>query len=110
MKFNSKIIYYWIIIGIGLITGLLTLNIIRSRNKYPSTYSIKNILTLYINKLYSMYNPHKDIDRVKYVKDLTSSNTKLSLKDNITMYTYPFQIEFMESNSQKFGLQFHKTY
>lgn len=108
MKFNSKIIYYWIIIGIGLITGLLTLNIIRSRNKYPSTYSIKNILTLYINKLYSMYNPHKDIDRVKYVKDLTSSNTKLSLKDNITMYTYPFQIEFIESNSQKFGLQFHK--
>ena len=39
---------------------------LRSRNKYPSNTSIKNVLTLYINKFYNLYNPNKNIDRVKY--------------------------------------------
>ena len=65
MNFSSKTSYYWLIIVIGLTTTLLTLNIIRSRNKYPSTTSVKNILTLYINKFYNLYNPNKNIDRIK---------------------------------------------
>ena len=64
MNLTSKTIYYWIIIIIGIISTLLTLNIIRSRNKYPSSASIKNILTLYINKFYNLYNPNKNIERV----------------------------------------------
>ena len=65
MNISSKTVYYWVIIIVGFATTLLTLNTIRSRNKYPSTSSIKNILTLYINKFYNLYNPNKNIDRVK---------------------------------------------
>ena len=96
MEINSKTIYYWIIIVIGLTTALLTLNIIRSRNKYPSTNSVKNILTLYINKFYNLYNPNKNIDRIKYIKNLSKLQRKLDIKENITTYTYPFEIKFIE--------------
>ena len=108
MNINSKSIYYWVIIIIGLITALLTLNSLRSRNKYPSTTSVKNILTLYINKYYNLYNQNKDIDRIKYVKSIGKLNKKLSIKDNITMYTYPFEIKFTEDKKagDKFDLKF----
>ena len=109
MNLTSKTIYYWIIIIIGLISTLLTLNIIRSRNKYPSSASIKNILTLYINKFYHLYNPNKDIERVKYLKTINTSSKELSIKDNITMYTYPFEIQFIESEkSNQFDLTFEQ--
>ena len=110
MNITSKTIYYWIIIIIGLISTLLTLNIIRSRNKYPSSASIKNILTLYINKFYSLYNPNKNIERVKYLKTINKSGQELSIQENITMYTYPFQIKFLEDRtSDKFDLNFERT-
>ena len=109
MNLTSKTIYYWIIIIIGLISTLLTLNIIRSRNKYPSSASIKNILTLYINKFYHLYNPNKDIERVKYLKTINTSSKELSIKENITMYTYPFEIQFIESEkSNLFDLTFEQ--
>lgn len=108
MNFSSKTSYYWLIIVIGLTTTLLTLNIIRSRNKYPSTTSIKNILTLYINKFYNLYNPNKSIDRIKYIKNLQKNERKLTVKENITMYTYPFQIKFSEDSEPKFDLKFDK--
>lgn len=110
MNITSKTVYYWIIIVIGLTTALLTLNIIRSRNKYPSTTSIKNILTLYINKFYNLYNPNKSIDRFKYIKNLSKLGKKLDIKENITMYTYPFEIKFIEDKKigKKFDLEFDK--
>jgi hypothetical protein len=110
MNINSKTIFYWIIIIIGLTTTLLTLNIIRSRNKYPSTTSIKNILTLYINKFYNLYNPNKNIDRVKYIKSISKLNKKLSIKENMTMYTYPFEIQFEEDTNKAFDLNFNQTH
>jgi len=110
MNITSKTVYYWVIIVIGLTTALLTLNIIRSRNKYPSTTSVKNILTLYINKFYNLYNPNKNIDRVKYIKSLSKLDKKLDIKENITMYTYPFEIKFIndEKTKDKFDLTFDK--
>ena len=111
MNISSKTVYYWVIIIVGLATTLLTLNTIRSRNKYPSTSSIKNILTLYINKFYNLYNPNKNIDRVKYIKSLSKLDKKLNIKENITMYTYPFEIRFEEDlqSKDKFDLKFNQT-
>ena len=111
MNISSKTVYYWVIIIVGLATTLLTLNAIRSRNKYPSTSSIKNILILYINKFYNLYNPNKNIDRVKYIKSLSKLDKKLSIKENITMYTYPFEIRFEEDlqSKDKFDLKFNQT-
>lgn len=108
MNITSKTIYYWIIIVIGLISTLLTLNIIRSRNKYPSSASIKNILTLYINKFYNLYNPNKIVERAKYVKNIDKSGKELNIKENITMYTYPFNIQFIEDENKKFNLIFNQ--
>ena len=111
MNISSKTVYYWVIIIVGFATTLLTLNTIRSRNKYPSTSSIKNILTLYINKFYNLYNPNKNIDRVKYIKSLSKLDKKLNIKENITMYTYPFEIRFEEDlqSKDKFDLKFNQT-
>ena len=109
MNISSKTIYYWVIIIVGLATTLLTLNIIRSRNKYPSNTSIKNVLTLYINKFYNLYNPNKNIDRVKYIKSISKLDKQLSLKENISMYTYPFEIKFEEDSKKKFDLKFNQT-
>ena len=111
MNISSKTVYYWVIIIVGLATTLLTLNTIKNRNKYPSTSSIKNILTLYINKFYNLYNPNKNIDRVKYIKSLSKLDKKLSIKENITMYTYPFEIRFEEDlqSKDKFDLKFNQT-
>ena len=108
MNITSKTIYYWIIIVIGLISTLLTLNIIRSRNKYPSSASIKNILTLYINKFYNLYNPNKIVERAKYVKNIDKLGKVLNIKENITMYTYPFNIQFIEDENKKFNLIFNQ--
>ena len=108
MNITSKTIYYWIIIVIGLISTLLTLNIIRSRNKYPSSASIKNILTLYINKFYNLYNPNKIVERAKYVKNIDKLGKELNIKENITMYTYPFNIQFIEDENKKFNLIFNQ--
>ena len=108
MNITSKTIYYWIIIVIGLISTLLTLNIIRSRNKYPSSASIKNILTLYINKFYNLYNPNKIVERTKYVKNIDKLGKELNIKENITMYTYPFNIQFIEDENKKFNLIFNQ--
>ena len=108
MNITSKTIYYWIIIVIGLISTLLTLNIIRSRNKYPSSASIKNILTLYINKFYNLYNPNKIVERTKYVKNIDKLGKELNIKENITMYTYPFDIQFIEDENKKFNLIFNQ--
>ena len=111
MNISSKTVYYWVIIIVGLATTLLTLNTIKNRNKYPSTSSIKNILTLYINKFYNLYNPNKNIDRVKYIKSLSKLDKKLNIKENITMYTYPFEIRFEEDlqSKDKFDLKFNQT-
>ena len=109
MNLTSKTSYYWIIIIIGLISTLLTLNIIRSRNKYPSSTSIKNILTLYINKFYNLYNPNKNIERLKYLKTINKSEQDMSIKENITMYTFPFEIQFVDDEkSGAFDLVFEK--
>ena len=109
MNFTSKKIYYWIFIIIGLISSLLTLNIMRSRNKYPSSNSIKNILTLYINKFYNLYNPNKNIERTKYLKTINIGDQKLNMKENISMYTFPFEIKYTEDEkSNKFDLIFDK--
>ena len=108
MNITSKTIYYWIIIVIGLISTLLTLNIIRSRNKYPSSASIKNILTLYINKFYNLYNPNKIVERAKYVKNIDKLGKELNIKENISMYTYPFNIQFIEDENKKFNLIFNQ--
>ena len=109
MNLTSKSIYYWIIIIIGIISTLLTLNVIRSRNKYPSSASIKNILTLYINKFYNLYNPNKNFERVKYLKTINKSELDLSNKENISMYTFPFEIKFLEDEkSDKFDLMFER--
>ena len=106
---TSKTIYYWIIIIIGLISTLLTLNFIRSRNKYPSTASIKNILTLYINKFYNLYNPNKNIERTKYVKNIDKLGKELNIEENITMYTYPFEIKFItDEKNNKFNLNYNQ--
>ena len=96
MNLTSKTIYYWIIIIIGLISTLLTLNIMRSRNKYPSSNSIKNILTLYINKFYNLYNPNKNIERAKYLKTINTEEQDLSIKENISIYTFPFEVKFID--------------
>ena len=96
MNLTSKTIYYWIIIIIGLISTLLTLNIMRSRNKYPSSNSIKNILTLYINKFYNLYNPNKNIERAKYLKTINTAEQYLSIKENISMHTFPFEVKFID--------------
>ena len=110
MNISSKTVYYWVIIIVGLATTLLTLNIIRSRNKYPSNTSIKNVLTLYINRFYNLYNPNKNIDRVKYIKSISKLDKQLSIKENITMYTYPFEIKFEEDSKKKFDLKFNQTH
>ena len=109
MKISSKNVYYWIVIIIGIISVLLTLNILRSRNKYPSSSSIKNLLTVYINKFYNLYNPNKNIERSKYVKSLENSENKFDIKENITMYTFPFEIKFLEEKTKnEFDLKFDK--
>ena len=110
MNITTKQVYYWLIIIIGVATALLTLNIIRSRNKYPSPTSVKNILTIYINKFYNLYNPNKNIERTKYLKNITKLNRKLSIKENITMYTYPFEIKFNEEPmiNNKFNINFDR--
>ncbi len=110
MNISSKTVYYWVIIIVGLATTLLTLNIIRSRNKYPSNTSIKNVLTLYINRFYNLYNPNKNIDRVKYIKSISKLNKKLTIKENMTMYTYPFEMKFEEDSTKKFDLNFNQTH
>ena len=109
MELSSITVYYWVIIIVGLTTALLTLNIIRSRNKYPSTTSVKNILTLYINKFYDLYNPNKNLDRMKFIKNLSKQDKKLTIKENITMYTYPFEIKFKEDPTinNKFDIKFN---
>ena len=68
----------------------------RSRNKYPSSNSIKNILTLYINKFYNLYNPNKNIERAKYLKIINAEEQYLSIKENISMYTFPFEVKFID--------------
>ena len=109
MNLTSKTIYYWIIIIIGLISTLLTLNIMRSRNKYPSSNSIKNILTLYINKFYNLYNPNKNIERAKYLKTINTAEQYLSIKENISMYTFPFEVKFIEDEKiNEFDLIFDR--
>ena len=109
MKISSKKVYYWVVIVIGLTSVLLTLNILRSRNKYPSSSSVKNILTVYINKFYNLYNPNKNIERSKYVKSLENSEKKFNIKENITMYTFPFEIKFLEEKSKNiFDIKFDK--
>ena len=107
MNFTTKTFYFWIIIIIGIISALITLNIIRSRNKYPSSASITNILTVYINKFYTLYNPNKNIERRKYLKTITKSEEEMTIKENITMYTFPFEIQFLDDdNSNKFDIKF----
>ena len=109
MNLTSKTIYYWIIIIIGLISTLLTLNIMRSRNKYPSSNSIKNILTLYINKFYNLYNPNKNIERAKYLKTINTAEQYLRIKENISMYTFPFEVKFIEDEKiNAFDLTFDR--
>ena len=73
MNLTSKTIYYWIIIIIGLISTLISLNILRSRNKYPSSSSIRNILNLYINKFYNLTNPKEQL----HYRRITSSTNSL---------------------------------
>ena len=107
MNLTSKTIYYWIIIIIGIISTLITLNIIRSRNNYPSGATIKNILTLYINKFYNLTNPNKNIERLKFLKTINKSGDELTIKENISMYTFPFEIKFSEDeNTTKFDLTY----
>ena len=107
MNLSSKTIYYWIIIIIGLISTLVTLNILRSRNKYPSSSNIRNILAIYINKFYNMTNPNRNIERMKLLKKMKQSGRELSIKENISMYTYPFEIKFSEDEkSNNFDLTF----
>ena len=109
MNLTSKTIYYWIIIIIGLISTLISLNILRSRNKYPSSSSIRNILNLYINKFYNLTNPNKNIERMKFLKTMKKSGRELYIKENISMYTYPFEIKFSEDKTNKFDLSFDNT-
>ena len=107
MNLTSKTIYYWIIIIIGIISTLITLNIIRSRNNYPSGATIKNILTLYINKFYNLTNPNKNIERLKFLKTINKPGDELTIKENISMYTFPFEIKFSEDeNTTKFDLTY----
>ena len=109
MNLTSKTIYYWIIIIIGLISTLITLNILKSRNKYPSPSIIRNILNLYINKFYNLTNPNKNIERLKFLKTMKKSGRELNIKENISMYTYPFEIKFSEDKTDKFDLSFDKS-
>ena len=109
MNLTSKTIYYWIIIIIGLISTLISLNILRSRNKFPSSSSIRNILNLYINKFYNLTNPNKNIERMKFLKTMKKSGRELYIKENISMYTYPFEIKFSEDKTNKFDLSFDNT-
>ena len=107
MNLTTKTFYFWIIIIIGIISALVTLNIIKSRNKYPSSATIRNILTVYINKFYNLYNPNKSIEKTKYLKTITKSEEEMTIKENIAMYTFPFEIQFIDdNNTNKFDIKF----
>lgn len=106
MKINIKRIYYFFVIGIGIISLLITLKILRSYNKPPSIANIKNILGLYTNKLID--NNINFYEKRKIKKD-ESENLKFNITYNLTQYYYPFKIKFTENlNKKEFSFNYNK--
>ena len=106
MKINAKKAYYFFVIGIGIISLLITLKILRSYNKPPSIANIKNILGLYTNKLID--NNINFYEKRKIKKD-ESENLKFNITYNLTQYYYPFKIKFTENlNKKEFSFNYNK--
>ena len=97
MRINSKKAYYFFVIGIGIISLLITLKILRSYNKPPSLAGIKNILGLYSNKISKNNNFYEKKKIIK--KDETEK--PFNITDNITQYYYPFKINFIQNTNIK---------
>ena len=54
-----------------------------------------------------MYNPNKNIEKTKYLKTITKSEEEMTIKENIAMYTFPFEIQFIDdNNTNKFDIKF----
>ena len=113
MKFNIKFVYYYIIIVAGLISVLVTLIQLKSRNKSPSISSIKNTLDLYIEHYYNKkIDQFNKLNRIKYIQHLEKIKNKnnepetFNITKNISMYIYPFDIEYKSSESNKFDFYF----
>ena len=106
MKINAKKAYYFFVIGIGIISLLITLKILRSYNKPPSIANIKNILGLYTNKLTD--NNINFYEKRKIKKD-ENENKKFNITYNLTQYYYPFKIKFTENlNKKEFRFNYNK--
>ena len=113
MKFNIKLVYYYIIIVAGLISVLVTLIQLRSRNKSPSISSIKTALNLYIDHYYNKkIDQFNKLNRIKFIQQLEKDKKKIkepetfNITKNISMYIYPFDIEYKSSESKKFDFSF----
>ena len=105
MKINAKKAYYFFVIGIGIISLLITLKILRSYNKPPSLSGIKNILGLYSNKISKNNNFYEK----KKIPKKDKTEKPFNITDNITQYYYPFKINFMkDSNIKGFSFNYNE--
>ena len=105
MKINAKKAYYFFVIGIGIISLLITLKILRSYNKPPSLSGIKNILGLYSNKISKNNNFYEK----KKIPKKDETEKPFNITDNITQYYYPFKINFMkDSNIKGFSFNYNE--
>ncbi len=105
MKINAKKAYYFFVIGIGIISLLITLKILRSYNKPPSLAGIKNILGLYSNKISKNNNFYEK----KKIPKKDETEKPFNITDNITQYYYPFKINFMkDSNIKGFSFNYNE--
>ena len=93
MKINAKKAYYFFVIGIGIISLLITLKILRSYNKPPSLSGIKNILGLYSNKISKNNNFYEK----KKIQKKNKIYKKFNINNNKIKYYYLFKINIIKN-------------
>ena len=100
MKIDSKSFYYIFLIFIGLISILLTLNILRARNVYPSKSTIKMAVNSYAEQLFSE-NSGRKFNRIKYNKETKLIKEKdFNITNYLSMFSFPFKINLSRSKEK----------
>ena len=88
MKITSKTGYYALVIVMGVISLVLAFLILNFHNKYPNKITIQHTLLTYLNKLNSQNN--------------FSNGTLFA---NLTI---PFKVQFTNTNSKQFDLNYNE--
>ena len=88
MKITSKTGYYALVIVMGVISLVLAFLILNFHNKYPNKITIQHTLLTYLNKLNSQNN---------FINGTLFANL-----------TIPFKVEFTNTNSKQFDLNYNE--